>query len=522
MTALGDLATSALAHDAAGALAGIEAYVATHGNSPEVDAVRAFVHVLNCEFDQASAWLPTDAQPLTSAVAGFVAAVCLAQVPPVHNAPDPHSGSAGLHTFVTVEAAMSAGQIAQADIYAHALRPHLFNLDGGTYWAWNQVALARSLAFQGRFTDARAEIDLVLSDPRRDAWPAVDRIARGSLAFIAAHEGDPEPGGRYAAELLAELPDPRTYMESAAFVLAAFAEQAAGRAAGTDELILHGGGGDYLPRFQIVDRVYCYEILIESALDRDCLDEAQRWLQLAEVLPTDAHDMAGAAVARCRARVALALDDPATGARQSELSGQRAAVVGGSLEVFRSELLKAAASRAQGEPVDSESLEQVVRLAASTGARVVRDWAVRELGLRGRRLRNVPGHGWEGLTDRQRLVAVLAAQGLRNREIGTRLFVSERTVEGHIAAVLDALGAPSRVGIVRHLPGSPAPDRVVTDLLTPRQRGVAELVAAGQSNAAIAVTLGISEKTVEKHIADLFVRLKVQSRSGIAALVRTG
>ncbi|MCX6397118.1 MAG: LuxR C-terminal-related transcriptional regulator [Propionibacteriales bacterium] len=520
--ALGDMAALALSHDPAAALAQIEAHLDLEPDCPEVGALHAFALVLTCQFDAAAAWVPASDDVLAGAVAGFVAAVCQADVPCPGGTLEPGSPYAGLHAFVAVEAAMSAGQIARAEVLARAAEPELVDVDGGTYWAWNRVALARSLAFQGRFTEARETIEAALSDPRRSAWPAVDRIARGVRAFVAAHEGDAGPAGDFVLRLRAELPAPTTYLESAAFVLAAFAEQAAGRADGIDELVLHGGGGAYLPRYQIVDRVYVYEVLVESALVRGDSTAAQVWLERAEGLPTEAHDMAGAAVARCRARLALALDDPATGVRESELSGQRAALVGGSLEVFRSALLQAVASRAQGAPVDSEGLEQIVRLAASTGARVVREWAVRELSARGRRLRNVPGQGWDGLTDRQRLVAVLAAQGLRNREIGAQLFVSERTVEGHIAAVLDALGAPSRVGIGQRIPVESLVDSRAVDLLTPRQRGVAVLVAEGYSNAAIATTLGISEKTVEKHISDLFARLQVQSRAGVAALVRAG
>jgi DNA-binding NarL/FixJ family response regulator len=45
-------------------------------------------------------------------------------------------------------------------------------------------------------------------------------------------------------------------------------------------------------------------------------------------------------------------------------------------------------------------------------------------------------------------------------------------------------------------------------------------VARGLSNAEIAGDLGISEKTVEKHLTDLFARLGVQSRTAVAAAVR--
>jgi DNA-binding NarL/FixJ family response regulator len=44
-------------------------------------------------------------------------------------------------------------------------------------------------------------------------------------------------------------------------------------------------------------------------------------------------------------------------------------------------------------------------------------------------------------------VAQLVAEGLTNREIGARLFISERTVESHVRTVLNTLGFTSRAQI---------------------------------------------------------------------------
>lgn len=48
------------------------------------------------------------------------------------------------------------------------------------------------------------------------------------------------------------------------------------------------------------------------------------------------------------------------------------------------------------------------------------------------------------LTDRQVQVLELLAQGLSNRMIGQRLFLSEHTIRWHVQAILAALGASSR------------------------------------------------------------------------------
>ena len=48
------------------------------------------------------------------------------------------------------------------------------------------------------------------------------------------------------------------------------------------------------------------------------------------------------------------------------------------------------------------------------------------------------------LTRRELEVADLVAQGLTNREIASRLFVSERTAQNHVQHILDKLALPNR------------------------------------------------------------------------------
>ncbi len=49
------------------------------------------------------------------------------------------------------------------------------------------------------------------------------------------------------------------------------------------------------------------------------------------------------------------------------------------------------------------------------------------------------------LTDRERMVLSLIVEGNTNQEIGTRLNISEKTVEKHVTAILSKLGVGSRV-----------------------------------------------------------------------------
>jgi DNA-binding CsgD family transcriptional regulator len=65
------------------------------------------------------------------------------------------------------------------------------------------------------------------------------------------------------------------------------------------------------------------------------------------------------------------------------------------------------------------------------------------------------GAGHAALTRREEQVADLVAEGLSNRQIGLRLHLSERTVENHVAHILDKPGSPSRARIAAWHAGRP-------------------------------------------------------------------
>jgi DNA-binding CsgD family transcriptional regulator len=58
------------------------------------------------------------------------------------------------------------------------------------------------------------------------------------------------------------------------------------------------------------------------------------------------------------------------------------------------------------------------------------------------------------LSQREREVAGLAAEGLPSKEIAARLFVSLRTVNNHLQRVYTKLGVSSRADLARALKGS--------------------------------------------------------------------
>ena len=60
--------------------------------------------------------------------------------------------------------------------------------------------------------------------------------------------------------------------------------------------------------------------------------------------------------------------------------------------------------------------------------------------------------------------------------------------------------------------------RARTGLLSPRERGVLRLVAAGLSNRQIAQTLSISERTVKFHVTAIFNKLGAENRASAVAI----
>ncbi len=68
---------------------------------------------------------------------------------------------------------------------------------------------------------------------------------------------------------------------------------------------------------------------------------------------------------------------------------------------------------------------------------------------RGRGERKRPTSGWGSLTPTERAVVRLLSEGLANKDIATRLFISPRTVETHLTHVYTKLGLASRVQLAQ-------------------------------------------------------------------------
>ena len=95
------------------------------------------------------------------------------------------------------------------------------------------------------------------------------------------------------------------------------------------------------------------------------------------------------------------------------------------------------------------ALALYTELGATWDARRVRS-SLRELGVRRRLVTAEPETtGWAAMTPAEVTVARLVAEGLTNRQVAERLFLSPHTVNSHLRHVFSKLGINSRVELAR-------------------------------------------------------------------------
>jgi DNA-binding CsgD family transcriptional regulator len=144
------------------------------------------------------------------------------------------------------------------------------------------------------------------------------------------------------------------------------------------------------------------------------------------------------------------------GAQRVALIEEAVAVLDGSpalLERARVQYDLGAAMRAAGYPGAATAvLAQALDGADRCGARLLADAARRELRALGRRPRRAATTGLAALTRTEAEVARLAASGMGNAELASRLSVSPRTVEWHMNSIFRKLGVNRREHLAPFFP----------------------------------------------------------------------
>jgi DNA-binding NarL/FixJ family response regulator len=198
-------------------------------------------------------------------------------------------------------------------------------------------------------------------------------------------------------------------------------------------------------------------LLVESDLALDDVAAAREHAANAAALaPGTGMAGARAAAGRAQALVALAEGDAPRAAALALAGAQEAEAAGSLLEAARCRLLAGRALLADDrEAAVAQLRDAAAQAAACSSARVEAEArsVLRRAGARVGRGGGRPAaaSGPAALSRREAEVAQLVAQGLTNREIGARLFLSEKTVETHLTRVFQKLGLRSRVQVAARI-----------------------------------------------------------------------
>jgi DNA-binding CsgD family transcriptional regulator len=347
-----------------------------------------------------------------------------------------------------------------------------------------------ALAFAERYQEALSRFGEALADARRlgslphvlalSCYRALHHLRTGNLADAEADarvalETGPRLPGLHAATALAALLE--TLAERGEFEAAEAADQRyrlaeqfpttmqagwliAGRgrlrlaerrpAAALDDLL---AAGDLLARLRITTPSIA-PWRSDAALAHLALGAPAEARALAAEEVTLARAFKGPRTLGVALRAAGLTDG---GTRGIELLRQAVRVLEGSgarLEHARAMADLGAALRRAGHRAESrEVLRPALDLAHRCGAIALTERARTELLAVGGRPRRLVLSGLDSLTPGERRVAQLAADGLSNREIAQNLFITARTVEGHLTHAYQKLTITSR----EQLPAALAP-----------------------------------------------------------------
>ncbi len=421
-----------------------------------------------------------------------------------------------LLVFPVAEASMSAGRFQEVeDLVATCLPYRETDADcSAVIVPFLELLVARSLAFRGQIAAMESRCSELLALPSMAGHPQATMLAEALLCYGAGQRADRHDVETRGARVLAEARRNVSYVTVGSCLLVTWAFSAIGQVQRASSLLLASAGGPALQRIKTWDKSFGYELLVTAALRRGDLPGAREWATLAA--PLAAHPVATAAVERTLSRLAVADGDTEDAAARATKSARLDAEHGAKLEHLRSRILHATALAAAGRrQLAIRILADTAEQADALGATAVRKLAAHEWRTLTGTTSGTDG-GFASLSDREREIAILVAEGHTNRSIGSTLFLSERTVQTYLSRVLSVMRLPSRTAIPAAL--GVGTDAVEAPPLTERQEQIAELVSHGHGNARIAKELGISVKTVENHLAGIFARWQVASRTAVANL----
>ena len=195
-------------------------------------------------------------------------------------------------------------------------------------------------------------------------------------------------------------------------------------------------------RFDLLDAMFALPELVEAAVRAGEIDVARDALErLSVTTQPSATDWGLGLEARCRALVSA-------GGTAEPYYREAIGRLGRTTlrpELARSHLVYGEWLRREGRRKDArDQLRIAERMFTEIGMEAFAERTRRELLATGERARARTVETRDDLTPQERQIAELARDGLSNPEIGTRLFLSPRTVEWHLGKVFGKLGIHAR------------------------------------------------------------------------------
>jgi DNA-binding CsgD family transcriptional regulator len=311
------------------------------------------------------------------------------------------------------------------------------------------VLLAQTECLRGRFGEAAAHADQGAVRAEQVGQETLVAYALALRALAQAHRGD-EEGARSAATRALSLAGSTSGRPAEHFATAALGllELSLGRnveavgvltplvAFARREELREPGVSRFVPD------------LVEALVACERLAEAEEHLAWFEANAARLERPSGqAAAARCRGLLAAGRGDLAGALAELERALQLHDRAPMPFDRARTLLALGVARRRMNDRREArKKLEETRTLFSWLGAGIWEQRAADELARIGGR---APGSG--ELTPVERRVVELVAAGRTNREVAAALFLSTRTVEGHLSRVYGKLGVHSRVELARKL-----------------------------------------------------------------------
>ncbi|MBO4207838.1 helix-turn-helix transcriptional regulator [Micromonospora echinofusca] len=312
-----------------------------------------------------------------------------------------------------------------------------------------QAALVVALQARGRLPQARQCVQQAVELATAVGGEREVTVARTLRAWIdsqvgATGDGPPE------ADTLPAVPD-------GPYALLVRRIQVEIGLAGGDPAGNCPTNGDRLPASDLCSQVSWCEAMTRAELAAGRADRAAHWADRAAAVAA-VFDLPGHTGLALLARAhVLAAEHPARAVAAAQVAARELASVGMVVDAARARMVSVGPLAALGLVDDSYREVKAVQAAfEACGAHRLARQAVlerRRLAARASR-RTRPDEsadvvGLDRLTRRERQVAALVSQGLTNRRVAQELFVTEKTVEMHLANIFAKLGVSSRAAVAR-------------------------------------------------------------------------